>query len=105
MEKLIADNRDVLGLMILFGSSLLANILIHWIVICPRLYRHGARLPAGLLFWRVFPELRTYKNLTAAKGRPLTFYYFGYILSWFNLLLAFTVALRLLWPHSAELCY
>jgi hypothetical protein len=100
MEKLIAENRDVLGLMILLGVFLLANILVHWIIICPRLYRHGARLPTGLLFWRAFNELRVYKNLTAAKGRPLTFYHFGFILTWFNLLLALTLALRLLWAQT-----
>jgi hypothetical protein len=100
MPKLIAENRDVLGLMILLGGFLLVNILVHWIFICPRLYRHGARFPTGLFFWRVFGELRSYKNLTAAKGRPLTFYHFGYILSWFNLLLALALALRLLWLQT-----
>jgi hypothetical protein len=100
MAELIAQNRDVIGLMILLGTFLLVNVLLHWLVICPRLYRHGARLPTGLLFWRVFGELRSYKNLTAAKGRPLTFYYFGFILSWFNLLLAFVLALRLLWLQT-----
>ncbi len=100
MEELIAENRDVLGLMILLGVFLLANILVHWIVVCPRLYRHGARLPTGLLFWRVFQELRTYKDLTTAKGRPLTFYHLEFILSWFNLLLALALALRLLWVQT-----
>ena len=89
MVELIAQNRDVIGLMIL-----------HWIFICPRLYRHGARLPTGLLFWRVFSELRSYKNLTAAKGRPVTLYHLGFILSWFNLLLAIALALRLLWMQT-----
>lgn len=100
MERLIAENRDVLGLMILLGGFLLVNILFHWVFICPRLYRHGARLPTGLLFWRVFNELRVYKNLTSAKGRPLTCYHLGFLLSWFNLLLAFALALRLLWVQT-----
>ena len=100
MASLIADNRDVLGLIILWGASLIGNVLIHWLVICPRLYRHGARLPTGLLFWRVFQELRSYRNLTAANGRPLTFYYFSFILSWFNLLLIFALVLRLLWAQT-----
>jgi len=105
MAKLIAENRDVIGLLIMLGLSVAANILLHWIVVCPRLYRHGARLPTGLFFWRVFGELRTYRNLTAAKGRPLTFYYVCFILTWFNFLLAFAVALRLLWlqTHPAGL--
>jgi len=100
MDKLIAENRDVIGLLILFGISMLANLVIHWGFVCRRLYRHGARLPAGLLFWRVFQELRTYKNLTAAKGRPLTFYYLGYILTFFNLLLALALVLRLLYLQT-----
>jgi hypothetical protein len=52
------------------------------------------------LFWRVFRELRAYRDLTAAKGRPLTFYYLDFILSWFSLLLAFILALRLLWAQT-----
>jgi hypothetical protein len=100
MEQLIAEYGDVLGYMILLGVFLLANLLLHWTIICPRLYRHGARLPTGLLFWRVFNELRAYKNLTMAKGHPLTFYHFGFILSWFNLLLAIALALRLLWAQT-----
>ena len=47
MASLIADNRDILGLIILWGASLIGNVLIHWLVICPRLYRHGARLRGG----------------------------------------------------------
>jgi hypothetical protein len=100
MARLIAENRDLLGLMILLAACLVGNLLVHWTVVNPRLYRHGARLPTGLLFWRVFQELRDYRNLTAAKGRPQTFYYFGLILSWFSLLLAFALALRLLWTQT-----
>ena len=100
MGKLIAQNRDLLGLMILLGVSLVTNILLHWIVVCPRLYRHGARLPTGLLFWRVFPELRRYRDFTCAAAKPLTFYYTGFILTWFTLLLAFALALRILWLQT-----
>ena len=100
MGKLIAQNRDLLGLMILLGVSLVTNILLHWIVVCPRLYRHGARFPTGLLFWRVFPELRRYRDFTCAAAKPLTFYYTGFILTWFTLLLAFALALRILWLQT-----
>jgi hypothetical protein len=100
MAALITENRDLIGLMILLGLSLLVNIGIHWVVVCRRLYRHGARFPTGLLFWRVFQELRLYRDLVTAKGRPLTYYYFDFILSWFNLLLAFAFALRLLWVQT-----
>ena len=100
MGSLIADNRDIFGLMILLGVTVLANVLVHWLTICPRLYRHGARFPTGLFFWRVFHELRMYRELTVARSRPLTFYYLDFILSWFNLLLAFAFALRLLWMQT-----
>jgi len=86
--------------MILLGVSGLTNMLVHWLAICPRLYRHGARFPTGLLFWRVFHELRKYREYMVARSRPLTFYYLDFILSWFNLLLAFAFALRLLWTQT-----
>jgi hypothetical protein len=100
MATFVTQNRDLLALMILLGMSLVANILLHWIVVCRRLYRHGARLPTGLLFWRVFPELRKYRDLTCAAAKPLTFYYTGFILTWFTLLLALAVAGRILWLQS-----
>ena len=100
MVPLTAENRDVIGLMILLGVTVLANVLVHWLAICPRLYRHGARLPTGLFFWRVFRELRTYRELTAARGHALTFYYLGFILSWFTWLLVFALVLRFLWVQT-----
>jgi hypothetical protein len=104
MPQLLADNRELLGLLSLLAVSMVASILLHWLVICRYLYRHGARLPTGLLFWRVFRELRQYKDLVTAGARPPTAYFFGFILAWFNLLLAFAIALRILWvqsPHGA----
>jgi hypothetical protein len=100
MATFVTQNRDLLALMILLGVSLIANILLHWMVVCRRLYRHGARLPTGLLFWRVFPELRRYRDLTCAKAKPLTFYYTGFILTWFTLLLALGVAARILYLQT-----
>jgi hypothetical protein len=105
MATFVTQNRDLLGMIILLGVSLSANILLHWIVVCRRLYRHGARLPTGLLFWRVFPELRKYRDFTCAAAKPLTFYYTGFILTWFNLLLAFALALRILWLQSQSGVY
>jgi|SRR5579862_2759620 len=100
MINLISDNKELLGLLILLGVSVITNILLHWAVICGRLYRHGAKFPTGLLFWRVFAELRRYRDLTRAAGKPLTFYYFGFVLAWFNLLLAVATVLRMLWIQS-----
>jgi hypothetical protein len=100
MIKLITENRDVFGLVVMLGASLVANILMHWILICTYLYRHGERLPTGLLFWRMFAELRRYRELKSRAAEPFTFYYLGFIMTWFNLLLALAIALRLLWIQS-----
>ena len=100
MPKLFADNRELIGLLSLLGVSVLISLLLHWCVVCPRLYRNGARFPTGLLFWRVFQELRQYKDLVVATARPPTLYFLGFILAWFNLLLAFAIALRILWVQS-----
>ena len=105
MVTSIAQNHDLLGMIILLGASLSANVLLHWIVVCPRLYRKGARFPTGLLFWRVFPEMRRYRELTSAAGKPLTCYYTGFILTWFTLLLAFALALRVLWLQTHVATY
>ena len=105
MLKLIAQNRDVYGLILVLGVTFVANILVHWIVICPALYRRGARFPTGLLFWRVFAELRRYREIMTAAAMPFTPYYLDFILTWFNLLLAFATALRLLWLQSHPLGY
>ena len=56
MLKLITDNKDVYGFVLVLGVTFVANVLWHWIFICPSLYRRGARFPTGLLFWRVFAE-------------------------------------------------
>ena len=105
MVKLITENRELLGLVVLLGVTLLGNIFFHWGVICACLYRHGARFPTGLLFWRVFRELRRYKSLIGRAGKPLSLYYFAFILAWFNLLLAFAIVLRMLWDQSHPVDY
>jgi hypothetical protein len=100
MITLVTENKEILGMIVLLGTTLLGHILLHWTVVCPCLYRHGARFPTGLLFWRAFRELRRYRNLTSRKGKPLSLYYFIFILAWFNLLLAIVTALRMLWFQS-----
>ena len=98
--KLITENKEILSLFVLLGITALGNILMHWLVICTCLYRNGARFPTGLLFWRMFRELRRYRTLTSRVGKPLSLYYFAFILTWFNLLLALAIALRMLWFQS-----
>ena len=100
MLRFIYHNPELLALVALFGVSVVASVLLHWIVICPALYRRGARFPTGLLFWRVFNELRRYKEIKTAIGSSLTPYYFSFILAWFNLLMALGTALRVLWAQT-----
>ena len=59
MPTFFAENRDVLGLSILLGVSLITNILLHWAVVCPRLYKRGAAFPRDCCFGVYFPELRS----------------------------------------------
>jgi hypothetical protein len=93
-------DRQLWGLVVLLGMLVAANILIHWLIVCRALYKHGSRFPTGFLFWRVFKEMRAYRELCKARGRPLTTYYVAFILAWFNLLLAFATALRALWEQT-----
>jgi hypothetical protein len=93
-------NSEAFGLICFLVLTIIANIALHWSVICRELYRGGARFPTGLLFWRVFAELRSYRQLQLARGRSLDIYYAAFILSWFNLLLAFGIALRVLYLQT-----
>jgi hypothetical protein len=93
-------NREGVGLVCFLVLSVIANIALHWSVICREVYRRGGQFPTGLLFWRVFNELRIYRNIRLARGQSLNMYYAAFILSWFNLLLALGVALRLLYLHT-----
>jgi len=100
MLELITENRELLGLIALLGVSVVINLVMHWAIVCTCLYRHGARFPTGLLFWRMFHELRVYRDVVSADARPPTYYYLGFILTWFNLLLAIAIVLRMLWFQS-----
>ena len=91
---------QLLGLVILLGGLVLANGLIHWVVICRALYRRGARFPTGFLFWRIFREQRVYRELCRARGKPVSGYHVALILTWFNLLLALAVALLALYDYT-----
>jgi hypothetical protein len=97
------QGHGLLGLVILLGALVTINALIHWLVICRALYKRGVRFPTGLLFWRFFRALRIYGEICKARGRPLTMYYVAFILTWFNLLLAFGTAVRALWEQTHPL--
>jgi hypothetical protein len=49
--------------------------------------------------------MRKYKNVTSRVGKPLSLYYFAFILTWFNLLLALAIVLRILWYQSHPIDY
>ena len=93
-------DHQVMALVALLGLLVIVNILIHWLVVCPALYKRGAKFPTGFLFWRVFKELRIYRDLCKAHCDSLTIYYGLFILTWFNLLLALGTALRALWNQT-----
>jgi len=93
-------DRQLMGLVILLGVLVTINVLIYWLAICGTLYKRGARFPTGLLFWRFFHEMRVYEEICRARGRPLTFYHFCFILTWFNLLLALVTALLAIWDKT-----
>lgn len=96
-------SRELTGLTFLLGISVATQLVLHWFRVCPKLYKHGAKFPTGLLFWRWFKELRRYRELLAARGAELTPYYITFILVWFNLLLGFGVAVRALWEQTHPL--
>ena len=93
-------DHQLLALLVLLGGLVLINVLVYWLVICSALYKRGARFPTGFLFWRVFHEMRVYREICRAGGRPLTIYYVPFILTWFNFLLALGTALRALWNQT-----
>jgi hypothetical protein len=96
-------NHQILGLVVLLGLLVVVNILVYWFVICRALYKHGAKFPTGFMFWRVFKDLRTYRDLCRAHCLSLSPYYCTFILSWFNLLLALGTALRALWEQTHKM--
>jgi len=94
------QDHGLLGLLIPLSALVATNVLIHWLVICRTLYKQGAKFPTGLLFWRVFHELRIYREICRARGNSLSIYYITFILTWFNLLLAFGTVLLALWEQT-----
>jgi hypothetical protein len=79
------------GLLVLLISATITNILLHWIIVCPTLYRDGARPPTGLLPWRIFHELNRYREILRARSDSLSPYYVLLLFRWFNAVLAIAV--------------
>jgi len=85
------QDRILIGLTIMAVGSAIANVLVHWILVCPTLYKEGARLPTGLLLWRMHRELSRYREKLRARSDSLSPYYIILLSRWFNLLLAVVV--------------
>jgi hypothetical protein len=79
------------GLLILLISATITNVLLHWIIVCPALYRDGARPPTGLLPWKIFNELNRYREILRARSDSLSPYYVILLFRWFNAILAIAV--------------
>ena len=80
------------GLIVLLIVSAAANLLFYWGVVCPALYRNGARFPTGLMPWRYFRDLHGYHLILAAEGKSSNRYYILLFLTWFSLLLGLGLA-------------
>lgn len=94
------NDRQIMGLLVLLGVMVAINLLLYWLVVCPTLYKRGARFPTGLFFWRFFHEMHVYYEICRARSRSLTIYYFCLILLWFNLLLSFITVLCAIYDKS-----
>jgi predicted PurR-regulated permease PerM len=79
------DARVLLGLTALWGVAAALSVVIHFLVICPRLYRNGARFPTGFLPWRIFHDMHRYRELSRAVGDSLNPYYVYLILLLFSI--------------------
>ena len=91
------------GLKQLLLLAVALNLLLYWGVVCVKLYRHGARLPTGLLPWRYFHDLQGYRQVLAAEGKSSNGYFILLVLTWFTLLLAVGVGLYTLNVRSQAL--
>ncbi len=76
------DPNLILGLAVIDGALLALIILLYWIVVCPSLYRHGARFPTGLMPWRFVRDVRDYKEIIVSNGDFPFYYYLIWILAW-----------------------
>ncbi len=85
------------SLLILLGVTSVTSLVVHWAVVCPALYRQGARFPTGLLPWRFLHEMRLYIDLCRERGNSLSWCYILMLGIWFNLLLGLMLGCRWFW--------
>jgi hypothetical protein len=97
-------DRVFIGLLIIWCVTTAASLLIHFLVVCPRLYRTGSRFPVGFLPWRWLRDMHRYKEQCRAVSDSLSPYYIFLLLAAFNVglgLLLLTIHLqRLTSPYG-----
>ena len=94
------QDRILIGLTIMAVGSSIANILVHWFLVCPSLYKEGARPPTGLFLWRMPRELRRYREILRARSDSLSPYYIILLSRWFSVILA--VVVGFLWLSRSQ---
>jgi hypothetical protein len=75
------------GLLVIWVVTSLVSVVVHFGVVCRRLYRAGARPPVGLLPWRWLHDMHRYKELLRANSDSLSPYYIFILLAVFNVAL------------------
>jgi len=66
---------------------MVANISLHCSLLSPPLPPWRG-VSNGVALWRMFPEIAASTGTSPARRKALTYYYTGFILTWFTLLLA-----------------
>jgi hypothetical protein len=95
------QNHILIGLTVMLIGSTISTFLVHWLIVCPLLYKDGSPFPTGLLPWRMFRELNRYRDVLRARSESLSPYYIILLLRWFNLLLAVVVGLMWLTRYNS----
>lgn len=97
----MAEPNIILGFLVVAGALLAVIILLYWVIVCPALYRHGARFPTGLMPWRFLRDLRAYKTIIVSNGDFPFYYYLIWILTWTLVIVLFILGC-VSWKHYNE---
>lgn len=85
------EPRVFTGLLMIWVGTTLLSVVVHFAVVCRRLYRAGARPPVGLLPWRWLHDMHRYKEILRANSDSLSPYYIFILLALFNVVLGATL--------------
>lgn len=98
------NDQTILGLSVVAVGLLVIVILLYWFVVCPALYRYGARFPTGLLPWRFVRDVRDYKEIVVSNGDFPFYYHMIWILTWSLVVVLFILAC-VAWEHYNEISF